>query len=141
MYTIKDLAMMSGLSDRTLRNYLNTGILKGEKIDGAWCFSEADIDNFFSSATAQTAMRSRKNADVYDFAVNSRKKDDAACIMLDLPTKNSMKVAKFFCEAVNKRQGLKMTFDSNKGINRVILIGSPETLSEIMAEYISEFKN
>lgn len=40
MYTIKDLSMISGLTDRTLRTYLKMGVLVGEKADGSWRFSE-----------------------------------------------------------------------------------------------------
>ena len=46
-YTLNDLATMTGFSTRTLRNYVNLGLLKGEKIDGAWRFGADDLDAFF----------------------------------------------------------------------------------------------
>ena len=39
-YTLNEVAMMTGLNTRTLRNYLKMDVLKGEKIDGIWKFSE-----------------------------------------------------------------------------------------------------
>ena len=36
MYSLKDLSTMTMLSDRTLRNYLDAGILQGRKENGAW---------------------------------------------------------------------------------------------------------
>ena len=42
-YTIEDMAVFTGLTDRTLRNYLNEGRLTGEKVDGAWRFSPEDL--------------------------------------------------------------------------------------------------
>ena len=39
LLTIEDLAKMTGLSERTIRNYLADGQLEGEKADGAWRLS------------------------------------------------------------------------------------------------------
>lgn len=33
-YVINELVMFTGLTDRTIRNYLSSGILRGEKVDG-----------------------------------------------------------------------------------------------------------
>ena len=41
-YTINDIAMMTGLTTRTIRNYIKLGILNGEKEDGVWRFSAED---------------------------------------------------------------------------------------------------
>jgi len=48
-YTLNDLALMTGLTTRTLRNYLKMGILKGERIDGIWNFTEEEIAEFFDN--------------------------------------------------------------------------------------------
>ena len=62
-YTLDDIAMMTGFSTRTLRNYLNQGILKGEKTDGKWQFTAEEIDRFFAepfvkedSASSETPL-------------------------------------------------------------------------------------
>jgi len=34
-YSIAELALMTRLSTKTIRNYIKMGLLKGEKIDGA----------------------------------------------------------------------------------------------------------
>ena len=34
MYTLNDLALMTGFTTRTLRNYLTQGLLKGKKENG-----------------------------------------------------------------------------------------------------------
>lgn len=47
-YTLNDLALMTGLTTRTLRNYLVQGFLRGEKTNGVWQFADADLDRFFS---------------------------------------------------------------------------------------------
>lgn len=38
-YTISEIAKMSGLTTRTIRNYLADGQVHGEKRDGKWEFS------------------------------------------------------------------------------------------------------
>lgn len=35
-YTINDIATMTGLTTRTVRNYMKLGLLEGEKVDGVW---------------------------------------------------------------------------------------------------------
>ena len=45
IYNLNQLALMTGLSTRTLRNDLATGILEGEKEDGMWIpFTENNSD-------------------------------------------------------------------------------------------------
>lgn len=48
-YTIEELSMMTNLSSRTIRNYINLGILVGEKLNNKWYFSESDCMRFFNN--------------------------------------------------------------------------------------------
>ncbi len=140
MYTLKQLALITGLTERTLRNYLRSGLLTGEKRDGKWYFSDSDITDFFNCRIVKTAVAARKNSHVYDFMGATHKNRDSACIILDLPTKKSAEISRFFCSAVNKRTQISMTFDSCKGQNRVIIVASPETVADVLNEYHAEFK-
>ena len=36
LYTINHVALMSGLSSRTIRNYMKMGFIEGEMINGVW---------------------------------------------------------------------------------------------------------
>lgn len=42
-YSINDVAMMTGLSTRTIRNYIKMNILDGEKVDGVILKGYAEI--------------------------------------------------------------------------------------------------
>ena len=42
-YTIGQVVMMTGLTDRTIRNYLSLGFLEGEKPDGQWRFTAEQL--------------------------------------------------------------------------------------------------
>ena len=135
MYTIKELSLMSGLTDRTLRNYLKLGFLKGEKKEGVWYFSVDQIEAFFTQDVVVAAMESNRKALVFDFLANDKKDKNAACIILDLPEDDSGRVSSFFCDAVSKRNGLTMTFTKKKHRNRVILVGDEDTVYDVISEY------
>ena len=42
-YSVRQLAECTGLSDRTIRNYLASGILEGEKTEGSWRFTPEQV--------------------------------------------------------------------------------------------------
>ena len=48
-YTIAEVAKITKLTDRTIRNYLSKGILKGTKLGGQWRFSEKDLQSLYSN--------------------------------------------------------------------------------------------
>ena len=39
LYSVEEIAQMTSVTTRTIRNYLRNGILKGRKIGGQWRFS------------------------------------------------------------------------------------------------------
>ena len=44
-YNLNEIAMITGLTTRTLRNYLKADLLKGAKISGSWSFTEEELDS------------------------------------------------------------------------------------------------
>lgn len=42
-YTINEVATMTGLTTRTIRNYLKSGLINGQKVNGVWLFSSEDF--------------------------------------------------------------------------------------------------
>ena len=135
MYRLSDIAMITGLTERTLRTYLKFGILKGKKEGRAWCFDIDELTAFLEHETVKSAMRSNRNTLVFDFLNDSFADEDTACVILHLEKGKRQATAKFFCEAVNKREGVRMRFDTLRGTNQVILLGKVETVDEIVDEY------
>lgn len=135
MYTLKDLTMITGLTDRTLRNYLSAGILEGEKVQGVWQFTEEQIEAFVTHEYVKPAITAKRNAVLYDYLRSDGNKKNTACVVLHLREESSVAVSDFFCKAVCERHGLKMTFDREKGANKVILVGEEETVFDVLAEY------
>jgi len=62
MYSIKDLSMISGLTDRTLRNCLKIGILVGEKSEGVWQFSDEQIGESLDNNYVKAAIKTKRNS-------------------------------------------------------------------------------
>ena len=135
MYRLKDVAMITGLTERTLRTYLRLGILKGKKEGRVWHFDMEELTDFLGHKAVKSAMESNRNTLVFDFLNDSFADDDMACVILHLEKGKSMKTANFFCDAVNKREGVKMRFDTLRGTNQVILVGKVDTVDAIVDEY------
>ena len=66
-YNLNDLSLMTGLSTRTLRNYLNQGLLMGEKENGVWQFSAEELDRFFAEPFVKESLRIKRSGQVFDF--------------------------------------------------------------------------
>ena len=84
-YTIQDIAGMTGLNERTIRSYLADGQLQGEKVDGAWRFTAEQFGSFLAQDMVRSSVQAKANAVVYDFLITDRRKESAACLILDQP--------------------------------------------------------
>ena len=67
LYTVEDIANMTGLTTRTIRNYLKDGSLEGKKIGGQWRFSMKNIEKLFNSSSVTKDMQDNKKQQVLDF--------------------------------------------------------------------------
>src|SRR4030042_6338700 len=60
LYTVEDIAKMTSLTSRTIRNYLKDGSLQGRKIGGQWRFTMENIKRLFNNSNFTNDV-SRKN--------------------------------------------------------------------------------
>lgn len=67
LYTVENIASMTGLTTRTIRNYLKDGSLEGRKIGGQWRFTMKNIENFFNSGNVTKDIQDNKRQQVLDF--------------------------------------------------------------------------
>lgn len=138
MYTINDLAVMTGLTARTIRNYMKLGLLDGEKVDGVWRFTAEQFSAFVADPNVKPSLQAKKRGIVFDFLANDRKNGNAACVVLDLKTDGAGadEVSRFFCDAVNRgAEGVQFAFWYENGNTRVILSGPEDCVQGIMAQY------
>ena len=111
MYTIEQLSTITGLTTRTLRNYLKTDILQGSKETGIWQFTEQQVLEFV--------------------------RQNEMCILLDrtLGEEEAKELTDFFCHAVSGRTHIRFAFSYESGKARYILKGTEADVSQIMREY------
>ena len=134
-YSISDAVSITGLSDRTIRHYLSHSTLCGEKANGAWRFTAEQLGHFMNDPNVLPGIRAKKNALVYDFLADSRRREQEMCLMVDLPGEDSQTVASFFCETINTvgYESIHFSFDSLGGQPpRVILKGEPQEVLNLM---------
>ena len=136
-YNLNEIAMMTGFSTRTLRNYLNQGLLKGEKVDGAWQFTAEDVERFFAEPFVKEGLRIKRNSIVFDLLADRAKESKKTCLMLDMPAslKESKALSELFCKQMESVSAAVFTFDWNAGNARIILSGAEESVASIMAAY------
>ena len=136
-YNLNEIAMMCDLSTRTLRNYLNQGFLKGNKIDGIWTFTIEDIEQFLSEPFVKESIRIKRNSRVMDFLAERNKEDDQICVVLDrtLSVKKGNELSAFFCEQMKDVSGVEFSYDYSKGKCRIILCGKDDQVEKIMKAY------
>lgn len=89
LYTVEDIAKMTGLTGRTIRNYLADGRLRGRKIGSQWRFTESDITALFSTpdAAANTANSTTAgNEAVSEFLRPQSRSGVSICSVIDYPS-------------------------------------------------------
>lgn len=61
LYTVEDVAQITGLTLRTIRNYLKDGRLKGRRIGVQWRFTAEDIQALFDAPVPRTQEEEGQN--------------------------------------------------------------------------------
>lgn len=139
MYTINHVALMSGLSSRTVRNYMKLGFIEGEMINGVWHFSAETLGAFFDNPNVAPAIRAKRNALVFDFLADDYKQRDEMCVVIDelatLEEANAM--SEFFCDAINRKWPgvFRFGFSFNGNRARVILTGPEDAVQQLLEDY------
>lgn len=122
-YVINHLVMFTGLSDRTIRNYIASGILQGEKINGLWHFTPEQVEEFVRHPAVRPSILAKNNGLVYDFLLDTKKTGQEMCVILDTPCADKKTVAECFCYSINSGgyHNIQFSFDGVMETSRVIL--------------------
>ena len=137
LYLISHITLITGLSDRTIRNYIASGILKGEKINGIWHFTPEEVDAFIKKPAVRPSIVAKNNSVVYDFKLNDSKKEEETCVILDLPKCDIKETAEFFCYGISNGdyKDINFSFDGNYKTPRIILRGKPSDVFGLIGDY------
>lgn len=140
-YSLQDLSEITGLTDRTLRNYLREGILQGEKIAGKWQFTPENFQDFWRENKAQKAIQAEAYATVYDFLLQDCKTESCVCTIIDevLPAGFEPTAVKCFSDMASaiQEQGETLRFKllmKRKNL-RIIVAGSQTAVKKFMEAY------
>ena len=137
MYTLEQLSMMTGLTTRTLRNYLKSGILCGSKDTGVWLFDEQQVQAFVGHPSAAPSIRTKQQAIVYDFLAGQEQMENEMCVMLDrsVQKKAAGKMADFLCQAAGQSSHIRFSYTWRAGKAHFILKGAEEEIHSILSEF------
>lgn len=142
-YSINEVATMTGLSTKTIRNYIASGLLTGEKYEGKWVFSLNAIENMIKEPFVDASIQIKNGNVVKDFLIADKKKDDSICIILDqnLSQEQAVLLSEFLCEEINKNDNqIIMNFSQKEGHVRVILTGPLKQVMAILMLYHEKFQ-
>ena len=139
-YLISHLVLITGLTDRTIRSYISSGILQGEKINGLWHFTPEQVEAFTKHPSVRPSILAKHHAKVYDFLLDAGKKDSETCVILDLPGKDPKQTAEYFCYRINNEgfQKISFSFDSANGVSRIILKGRTEDVLRLVNDFMKD---
>lgn len=141
LYTVEDIAKMTMLTSRTIRNYLKDGLLNGKKIGGQWRFTKQDVEKLFDNAKAAEDMNNERRQDIMDFinGVNTELDGEIQlCTIADYYSSDMQQVKVLsdrFCELISAKQSVnKLQFhyeyiDKEKKA-RYTFFGTPEFIKE-----------
>ena len=139
MYTIEQLSCITGLTTRTLRNYLKSNILQGSKDSGMWHFTEEQVSDFIHHPAVYPSIQAKHHAIVYDFLAGQDNGKNEICVLLDrtLEKNKAKEAADFFCQAASGLSQIRFAFSYHAGKAHFILKGDEAEIGQIMSEFHS----
>ena len=139
-YLIRHLVLLTGLTDRTIRKYISSRILKGERINGLWHFTPEQMESFIRHPAVRPRILAKHHAAVYDFLLDDRKKANEICVILDRPGKNQKEMAEFFYYRISNGdfQKIHFSFDGAANTPRVTLTGDAAGVLRLVNGFMAE---
>ncbi|MBO5303653.1 MAG: helix-turn-helix domain-containing protein [Lachnospiraceae bacterium] len=95
LYTVADVAELTGLTSRTIRNYLKDGTLHGRKIGVQWRFTEADINRLFTESGAGVQKKQQPEDVISGFMENRAHQKKKGCLLVDIPFEKEEELSKY----------------------------------------------
>ena len=101
LYSVEEIAQMTSVTTRTIRNYLRNGILKGRKIGGQWRFSLEDIETMINQTNGAFQENSR---DFIDSVYTPFPQSTSVCTIADVPCtqEKAAQISKTLCALWNQ---------------------------------------
>lgn len=138
--SLQQLALITGLTDRTLRTHLTTGILQGEKTNGIWRFTPEQVEAYVQHPAVRPSILAANNSIIFDFLKDNYHKEDTACIVLDLPDISRKDVISFFSRQIccENLHDFRFSYDGVGSVSRVILRGPAQDVLRLASLYYQQ---
>lgn len=138
-YSLSQLSQMSMLTKRTLHNYLQRGLLQGEKTASGWRFSDEDIARFWTQPFVSAAVNSKQLGIAEDFLQRRLPTAGQICMVYDYETKSSdeaFQLCETFLSAVKNCSDVLFAYRYEKNMMRVTLRGKADEVMTIMNDVL-----
>lgn len=132
-YTIEELSIMTSLSTRTIRNYINLGILEGEKVNNKWYFSENDCISFFNNDMVKHSIDAKTLGVVLD-GFNKTNNRITNILYIDA-NKLDYKVIN---DKINSYNDFDFKLDKKDGYYRIVISANIDTSMDFL-NFVKEF--
>lgn len=134
LYTVADVAQVTGMTSRTIRNYLKDGTLTGQKIGVQWRFTEDEVKKLFSR---QEPGQSTPTQIVRGFLGAEERTQTVSCVLLDIPDVAAEDGLTFY-RSLKEQQGMgieALSYEYHDGdrLLRIAVSGSADAVAELMA--------
>lgn len=138
LYTVADVAELTGLTSRTIRNYLKDGTLRGRKIGVQWRFTEEDINRLFTEVDAAGQKVLHPEDVISDFLRETEEGSLRGCLVLDIPCETERQqeyIDQIKGCAGEDKETLLFAWDTVEGhqVLRVAAAGETEKIEEFAA--------
>ncbi len=138
LYSISDIAKKTKLTDRTIRNYLASGTLKGRKVGGQWRFTQDDIKALFSNDEFADDMLAKTEKNIQKYIKNGFEFNDCnnACTILNIVIEEKEKRKELFAKIkeipVDEDKKERVSFIDENGKIKMVIIASFDYVNAIM---------
>lgn len=141
LYTVENIAEMTGLTSRTIRNYLSSGKLKGRKVGGQWRFTQDDVGAFMNTTDMHQSIQQIGEQEMIDFIQSKHTGKEGqicVCTMVDLflPQQKVAKKCEKICVLFSRESGTSISFryvyDEALHMGRIVMKASPDLIAEAM---------
>jgi excisionase family DNA binding protein len=138
LYTVSDVAQMTGLTERTIRNYIKDGKLQGKKVGVQWRFTEEDIENLFQDPSVSGKVMENNHEKITRF-IEQKPIAETGAILINEAVENEKELEKKvekIIRFVNQSENFRFSYQYFKEdkIAQFILIGDIKTIEEFMGK-------
>lgn len=131
-YDLNTISMIMGVTTRTLRNYIQLGLLKGEKINGKWQFDAKTVEKFLMHPYIVEELKIKSNSVVIDY-LNQPCLNDLSCFVMDLAEDKLQPILPKIIELINQESNVRFQCISpSKYICRLCIVGTPVMIGKII---------